>query len=282
MIYISRFKRLTSLKLFDVTLRDGLQSIPTIYSIANKTEMLHNIITIHNPSAIEVGSIVSPKVLPQMADSLLVFKEAQLANIILPKPIDIYMLTPTLKSVKIACDHDVNNFSFITSVSNEFQKKNINKTIDETKNELENMIQHVVVIPDTKIKLYISCISECPITGTMDNSRIISEILCYYYSYECLDEICLSDTCGTLSFYDFRFIMEQLIGRNIDMKKFSLHLHNQPNNPMNIKNIIIYAMKCGIYRFDVSNMPDVGGCSVTMDKTKTNGNLSYEQVKGCV
>ena len=102
----------------------------------------------------------------------------------------------------------------------------------------------------------------------------------YYYSYEDLDEICLSDTCGTLSFYDFRFIMEHILGRNINMKKISLHLHNQPNNPMNLKNIIIYAMKCGIYRFDVSNMPDIGGCSVTMDKT--NGNLSYEQVIDCV
>jgi hydroxymethylglutaryl-CoA lyase len=281
-MYISRFKRLASLKFFDVTLRDGLQSIPKIYSIATKTKMLHNIIKTHSPSAIEVGSIVSPKVLPQMADSLLVFKEAQLANIILPKPIDIYMLTPTLKSVKIACDNHVNNFSFITSVSNEFQKKNINKTLDETKNELENMIQHVSVIPDTNVKLYISCISECPVAGTMENYRIISEILCYYYSYENLDEICLSDTCGTLSFYDFRFIMEQLIGRNLNMKKFSLHLHNQPNNLMNLRNIIIYAMKCGIYRFDVSNMPDIGGCSVTMDKTKTNGNLSYEQVIDCV
>jgi len=280
MMYISRVKRLASLKFFDVTLRDGLQSIPTRYSIANKTKMLHNIITTHSPSAIEVGSIVSTKVLPQMADSLLVFKEAQLANIILPKPIDIYMLTPTLKSVKIAHNNDVNNFSFITSVSNEFQKKNINKTLNETKNELENMIQHVVVIPDTKIKLYISCISECPIAGTIDNSRIISEIIYYYYSYEDLDEICLSDTCGTLSFYDFRFIMEHILGRNINMKKISLHLHNQPNNPMNLKNIIIYAMKCGIYRFDVSNMPDIGGCSVTMDKT--NGNLSYEQVIDCV
>jgi len=276
----SRFKILASLKFFDVTLRDGLQSIPTRYSIASKKKMLHNIITTHSPSAIEVGSIVSPKVLPQMADSLLVFKEAQRANIILPKPIDIYMLTPTLKSVKIACDHDVNNFSFITSVSNEFQKKNINKTLDETKNELENMMQYVIDIPDTKTKLYISCISECPIAGVMDNVRIINEILYYYYSYKYLDEICLSDTCGSLNYVNFRFIMTELLNRNINMKKFSLHLHNQPNNPMNLKNIIMYAMKCGIYRFDVSNMPDIGGCSVTMNKT--NGNLSYEQVIDCV
>jgi hydroxymethylglutaryl-CoA lyase len=279
-MHSSRLKQFVSLKFFDVTLRDGLQSIPTRHSIATKTNMLHNIIAAHSPSAIEVGSIVSPKLLPQMADSLLVFKEAQLANIILPKQFDIYMLTPTLKSVKIARDNDVNNFSFITSVSNEFQKKNINKTLDETKNELENMIQHVSDIPDTKIKLYISCISECPIAGTIDNIRIINEILCYYYTHEILDEICLSDTCGTLSYDDFRFIMENLIKRNINISKFSLHLHNQPNSPMNLRNVINYAMKCGIYRYDVSNMPNIGGCSVTMDKTRSN--LSYEQIRACI
>ncbi len=96
--------------------------------------------------------------------------------------------------------------------------------------------------------------------------------------YENLDEICLSDTCGNLQFTDFRFIIIQLEKRSINIEKFSLHLHNQQNQ-QNVKDIITYAIKKGIYRFDVSNMPELGGCSVTMDNT--SGNLSYDQIYDC-
>jgi hydroxymethylglutaryl-CoA lyase len=112
-----------SLKLFDVTLRDGLQSLKKVYSLAEKSEILRNIIVNRHPSAIEVGSIVSPKILPQMSESIELFHEAQFINIIIARPIDLYMLTPNLKSVNIASDYDIKNFSFITSVSNDFQKK---------------------------------------------------------------------------------------------------------------------------------------------------------------
>ena len=39
-------------------------------------------------------------------------------------------------------------------------------------------------------------------------------------------------------------------------------------------------MKSGIYRFDVSDMPEIGGCSVTMENP--SGNLSYDDVKRCL
>ena len=265
-----------SLKLFDVTLRDGLQSLKKVYSLAEKTDILHNIIVNRLPSAIEVGSIVSPKILPQMEQSIELFHEAQFINIILPRPIDLYMLTPNLKSVNIASDHNITNFSFITSVSNDFQKKNTNKTITEIKNEIELMMKRVTLIEDSNVKLYISCITDCPISGKIDNNIIINEILHYYYTYDEISEICLSDTCGTMEFNNFKTIIDELLKRNVDFNKISLHLHNQENK-QNVKDIIVYAMKSGMYRFDVSDMPEIGGCSVTLDNP--SGNLSYDDVK---
>lgn len=268
-----------SLKLFDVTLRDGLQSLKKIYSLAEKTDILHNIIVNRLPSAIEVGSIVSPKILPQMEQSIELFHEAQFINIILPRPIDFYMLTPNLKSVNIASDHDITNFSFITSVSNDFQKKNTNKNLTEIKNEIELMMKRVTLIQDSKVKLYISCITDCPISGRIDNQKIINEILHYYYAYDEISELCLSDTCGTMEFNNFKTIIDELLKRNVDFNKISLHLHNQENK-QNVKDIIIYGMKSGIYRFDVSDMPEIGGCTVTLDNP--SGNLSYDDVKRCL
>jgi len=268
-----------SLKLFDVTLRDGLQSLTKIYSLAEKTEILRNIIVNRYPSAIEVGSIVSPKILPQMSESIELFHEAQFINIIIARPIDLYMLTPNLKSVNIASDHNITNFSFITSVSNDFQKKNTNKNLTEIKNEIELMMKRVTLIKDSKVKLYISCITDCPISGRIDNQKIINEILHYYYTYDEISEICLSDTCGTMEFNNFKTIIDELLKRNVDFNKISLHLHNQENK-QNVKDIIIYGMKSGIYRFDVSDMPEIGGCTVTLDNP--SGNLSYDDVKRCL
>ena len=266
------------LKLFDVTLRDGLQSVSKIYNFTEKTNILQKII-IERPQAIEIGSIVSPKILPQMNNSLDLYNYAKYYNTILDKPIDLYLLIPNLKGLELAVTNNVDNFSFITSVSDSFQKKNIGKTLVETKGQLRQMIENDIITTDTKIKLYISCITDCPIQGKIGYTKIIDEILYYYYSYENLNELCLSDTCGTLQYDKFKLIIKELEKRQVNIDKFSLHLHNQENK-QNIQDIILYAMKKGMYRFDVSYMPELGGCSVTMKNTK--GNLSYEQIYNCL
>ena len=262
------------IRFFDVTLRDGLQSIPKIYNLSDKKKILEDII-IKRPYSIEIGSIVSSKIVPQMSNSLELYKSANEYNGIINNHINLYMLTPNFKSLEIANLHNIENFSFITSVSDSFQQKNINKTLMETKDEIKKMMETANTTPEKKVKLYISCINKCPIIGQINQIQIVDEILYYYYTYETLDEICLSDTCGTLQFSDFKYIIEELQKRGTDLDKFSLHLHDQ-SNKQNIKDIILYSMKKGIYRFDVSIMPSIGGCSVTMDNT--SGNLSYQQI----
>ena len=275
----TRILKFKPIKLFDVTLRDGLQSIPKIYTLKEKEKLFDTIVTHRCPSSMEIGSIVSPNILPQMQNSLELFQYANSFKSCFSKPFDIYMLTPNTKSLDTAIKHNVENFSFITSVSCAFQKKNINKSLDETKKEIEKMMELVLQVNDYKVKLYISCITECTIKGQLELQKIIDEILFYYYSYEHLNEICLSDTCGSLLFHDFKYILDELNKRNIDMDKLSLHLHNQ-SDKQNIKNIILYAMKNQINKFDVSYISEIGGCSVTMKET--HGNLGYEQIYECM
>ena len=280
-MYTSKYLKNKAIKLFDVTLRDGLQSIPKIYSLNDKMNILTNIINQRNPYAIEIGSIVSPKILPQMANSIELLENFIInTNYPIYKLPKLYMLTPTVKSVDIALHNNIRNISLITSVSDSFQKKNTNKTLKDNKKEIFNIMKLSHQVQHVNTKLYVSCISECPIIGHINVNTIINEIIYYYYVYDTLDEICLSDTCGTLQFKTFKTIIDELITRTIDLNKISLHLHDQPNNPSNLRNIIIYAMKKGIYRFDVSIMPNIGGCSVTMDST--HGNLSYDQIHECM
>lgn len=268
------------LRLFDVTLRDGLQSIPKIYSLAEKMDLGLDIIAKRNPYAIEVGSIVSPKIVPQMKNSIELFQSFS-STYGTYKPIDIYVVTPNYKSVQVAAKNDVCNFSFITSVSNMFQTKNTNMTIADTKNEIKYMVDLVKTNhEDNKIKLYISCFTECPIVGKIDNHAILAEIMYYYHTHgEQISNLCLSDTCGTLRFQDFKFIIDALIKKSVELENFGLHLHKQSNCD-NVKNIIVYGMKNGISQYDVSYMPEIGGCSVTMENP--SGNIGYETIYECL
>ena len=62
------------IKYFDVSLRDGLQSQNRIYTLNEKKDLLHKIIDIYKPQSIEIGSLVSSKVLPQMDKSIELYK----------------------------------------------------------------------------------------------------------------------------------------------------------------------------------------------------------------
>ena len=194
-----------------------------------------------------------------------------------------YMLTPDLKSVQKGLEHKIKNFSLITSVSDEFQKKNINKTLLETKKELSTSLYLLNIAKAKNVKLYVSCVSECPIKGEIDVDVIIKEIIYYLQNYDTITELCISDTCGTLKFEKFKYILDTLIHiydekENSKLHKLSLHLHKNENYEEDTIKIIKYAYFNKIYKYDVSCLENTGGCSVTMDQNKMNTNLHYDDI----
>lgn len=269
------------IKLFDVSLRDGLQSLPKILSLTKKKNIFHRIINKYNPENIEVGSIVSDKILPQLKDSRELFKHGESIG-----QKNMFLLIPSFKNyikVMSTSDNNINvkNISLITSVSESFIKKNSNMSEKENLSNIKLILNHNIY--DNRhdnrlnnIKLYISCINECPIDGKLDNDFVIEKIKTYLKFSE-ITEFCLSDTCGTLKFNDYKYIIDNTI-KVVDPNKLGLHLHN--SHEMNeIKNIIKYSINNNIKKFDVSCLENTGGCVVTMDRQKINSNLTYEQLE---
>jgi isopropylmalate/homocitrate/citramalate synthase len=305
---------LSKLKLFDVSLRDGLQSIPKIYELHEKKRMLSKIIHQYRPHQMEIGSIVSYNVLPQMKNSIELYKYAtdkyatdkyatnkyatnkyttnKYDNKISLTPkydfinddlyelddnikCDFFLLVPPIKSyIERASINNIKNISLITSVSESFQKKNIHRSIIDTKRALNDSLSHENQF--TNIKLYISCITNCPIEGNINNDYIINEII-YYSKLKNVTNLCLSDTCGNMEFIDFKYIIDNLL-LNINIDILSLHLHVNKNNYINIEKIIDYAISNKIYKFDVTGFENVGGCIVTIDQNKLHGNLQYKDL----
>ena len=263
------FNNNNNLKLFDVSLRDGLQSQKRIYSLNEKKSMLKEIITNYNPDNIEVGSIVSEKVLPQMRDSIELYKYAESLN----NNKKYYLLVPNKNKLKIALDNDIKNMSFISSFSDTFQTKNIKKTLKETKEEIENINTILKNNNLKENKLYLSCFNDCPFEDNISNYAIIDDLM-YYNELEAFNELCLSDTTGKLTFDNFNELIND-IRRIINVNKLSLHLHCNSKNLDNTIEIIDLALKFSINKFDISYI-DEGGCSVTMNDKNLNSNLNYK------
>jgi isopropylmalate/homocitrate/citramalate synthase len=268
--------------LFDVSLRDGIQGAShSDWPTAKKREVFHTIHTKYQPQSIELGSLCSYKLLPIMADTRELYthavstfkkenKESQNSA---------YVLIPSVTKLQTAINYGMTHLSFITSVSNIFQVKNTNMTLQKVKSDFAQMFEQLNGEPDNEQyvkKLYISCINECPISGKIDNDFIVNEILSYNSSKFSFDELCLSDTCGTLLYDDFTYIVETIHFFGIPLSKISLHLHVSETNLENLESILRYCFRKGIRKFDIS-MIGTGGCSVTMKKEKMLSNMTYEQ-----
>ena len=124
-----------------------------------------------------------------------------------------------------------------------------------------------------RTKLYLSCITECPISGRLSSQDVLFN--CMRHMYLGFDELCLSDTCGTLTSAQFVEIIEGVACLGYPLSKISLHLHADNTNAAEVDNILRYSFTRGIRMFDVSSLSS-GGCSRTMSDTKTKPNLSYE------
>lgn len=275
---------------FDVSLRDGLQSLSNdqmkLFTIENKKELYSQIVLNYQPKSIEIGSIVSNKILPVFDDTIDFFnyvnnKEYTInSGLYLKKPLENYILIPNYKKLyKVIRNPHVNYFSFITSVSNSFQKKNVNLSLVESDRDILNMINLLNLstdrYQDSVIKLYVSCINECPIEGKIDNDFIVNRLLNLNNLSSNIHKICLSDTCGTLNSEDFEYIVDTCNFFGIPFNKFSLHLHVNKNKEKNVEEIVHKALDRKIIDFDVSLL-ESGGCSVTMNKENMMPNLTYD------
>ena len=279
-------------KPFDVTLRDGLQTLnkdeQQLFTTDKKIQIYNDLIIQHSPKNIEIGSCVNEKIFPIFKDTEKLLEYAN--KIKCYEIINNYVLVPNLNYLQNALKIGVKNFSLITSVSNEFQIKNTRMTISQNEENIANMLAYLDeysnykldvyddVVIDYKpynVKLYVSCINECPVVDKkLDNTDIVNTL--ERLSKFNINKICLSDTCGTLIPEDLINILRNCKTRGVDISKFSLHLHVKPEREYIVEELVFIALDNGINEFDVSNL-STGGCSVTMDASKIAPNMNYEQ-----
>ncbi len=120
------------IELIEVGPRDGLQNEPVPISTESKKELIRQLANA-GFSRMETAAFVSSKWVPQMADA---DEISQYCNEL---GITYIALTPNLKSLERAIQANVPQIAVFIGASTTFNKKNINKTTDESLLETEKM-----------------------------------------------------------------------------------------------------------------------------------------------
>jgi hypothetical protein len=291
-VYLEKYSNLGKPKLFDITLKDGLQSLSLEeqyqFNINKKKEMLGNILKKEDPFAIELGSLASPKVLPIMKDTLQFYSYAynHYNKSEIGKPYFFIYLYNEKQMDRLLGINMFNNISLSTSLTDSFQYYSTRQNLSQKKKELNNIVynldlhcynREIITIPYPQIKLYINCFNSCPFDGKLNNDYVVDEI-CKYYTYIKPDILCLKDTCGNISTADFEYIIDKCIQNGINSSKISLHLHVLNNNEENTMSLINKAFDKKITMFDISSMKTGNYIKNTIYMSNINypTNLTYE------
>jgi hypothetical protein len=274
--YNKIYTNLGSPKPFDITLRNQLQKIKNKelnmfdYNFYSKQiNLYHNICLKHKPKSIEISPFLTNNMLPLLTNTLLFRNyiedhernlqiELLELNGILNKKVDNFIFIQNKNIFKKIGNYvnsrELNNISLMTSVSESYHFKNTHMTIKKSEQEMYEILYN---FHDEKlkrhppfVKLYVSCINECPINGKINNNFVINRLL--ELNKMNIDNICLIDTCGTLNVNDFEYIVDNCNHNGLLFNKLSLQLNLKKNRKKEIEKIIHKALDRKIINFDVS------------------------------
>ena len=241
--------------------RDGLQNEKAAVSTEDKVHLIHLLNQTGLP-AIEVGSFVSPKWVPKMADSGLVFDRIEkLPGISYP------MLTPNMKGLEAALAHNVQEVAVFAAASESFSQRNINCTIADSIDRFTDVCRQALDA-GLKVRGYISCVLGCPYEGRIA-PQAVADVADRLFRLGCY-EISLGDTIGTGTPVETRALI-QAVSQKVPMDQIAGHFHDTYGQAL--ANIWA-SLDCGVRTFDAS-IGGLGGCPYAKGAT---GNVATEDV----
>lgn len=226
--------------------RDGLQNEKTAISTEDKIAWI-NRLSKTGLTYIEITSFVHPKWIPQLADAMEVATRIERAP-----GVTYAALVPNQKGLEKALAAEVDEVAVFMSASETHNRKNINKSIEETFSVLEEVVKTAKRAGKT-VRGYVSTAFGCPYEGNVSIEQVIrvSERLFTMG----IDELSLGDTIGVATPKQVLELLEAVL-QCFPKEKLAMHFHDTRGTAL--ANILV-SLEMGITTFD-SSLGGLGGC----------------------
>jgi len=250
-----------NVRIVEVGPRDGLQNESINVPVETRIELVNRLADA-GISMIEAGSFVSPKWIPQMADSEAVFQ-----GITRRPGVRYTALTPNMKGLERAIAAGASEVAVFAAASEGFSQKNINCSIAESIERFTEVCREAQVA-GLPVRGYISCALGCPYDGEtpVDNvSRALDQLL----ALDCY-EVSIGDTIGVGTARKVETLFLALL-EQAKPEQLAVHFHDTYGQAL--ANILV-ALQLGIATVD-SSVAGLGGCPYAKG---ASGNVATEDV----
>jgi hydroxymethylglutaryl-CoA lyase len=252
--------------------RDAMQGWKKFIPTEKKIEYINSLLKV-GFETIDFGSFVSPKAIPQMADTRDVVKSLELGV----SDTKLLAIVANMRGAEEASVFEqINYLGFPFSISQTFLQRNTNSSIEQSLERVED-IQNLCIKTGKQLIVYISMGFGNPY-GDVYDEEIVFEWVNKLVAMD-IGIISLADTVGIATpaqVYDVTsYLVESLPGTEI-----GVHLHSTPQN---WKKKLEAAVKAGCKRFDGA-LKGIGGCPMADDELVGNMNsewmIPYFEEKG--
>ena len=242
--------------------RDAMQGWPHFIPTQKKIEYINSLLAV-GFDTIDFGSFVSPKAIPQMADTKEVIRKLEIRN---TKSKLLAIIANTRGAEDAVLYDEITYLGFPFSISPTFQMRNTNSTMEESILRVEE-IQDICIKNKKELVIYLSMGF-----GNPYNDDYNKEILLRWADEMVAREIkiiSLADTVGAATSQQISFALNTLIPKYTDVE-FGVHLHS---TAAGIKEKLLAAVNAGCIRFDGA-LKGIGGCPMAQDELV--GNMDTE------
>ena len=244
--------------------RDAMQGWAHFIPTEKKINYLNQLLKV-GFDVLDFGSFVSPKAIPQLADTKEVVRALDMSN----SATKLLAIVANKRGAEEAVQYDeISYLGFPFSISETFQLRNTNKTIAASLAEVEEM-QQLCVQRGKKLVLYISMGF-----GNPYGDEYTAEIAIQWFKRLTdlgIGIIAMADTVGVANPETIRYIYDNLIPA-FPQIEIGAHFHSAPQT---WEEKIQAAYDSGCMRFD-SSLKGIGGCPMAEDELV--GNIATENI----
>jgi hydroxymethylglutaryl-CoA lyase len=238
--------------------RDAMQGWHNFIPTQKKIKYINSLLKV-GFDTIDFGSFVSPKAIPQMADTKEVIGNLELEN----TNTKLLAIIANERGAKEAVAFDaITYLGFPFSISETFQQRNTNSSSEESLQRVE-AIQSLCIQHNKQLVIYLSMAFGNPYGDEYD-----AEILLHWADEivtRNINIISLADTVGVATPEQISFACKTLINKYPSLE-FGVHLHSTINNR---QEKLDAAFKEGCLRFDGA-LKGIGGCPMAQNELVGN------------